>query len=244
MQKTIITAHTGCMNTPPNTTESVLAGIKAGAEILEVDIRSTKDGKVVLFHDKEIMTRQGLLRVQDVTYQELVESIHGKMTLLEDVLPLIKENNRMINLDVKEDKAIDPLIQTVERHQMREYTILSGCEKERAAYVKKYYRPYQVLLNASYQLYQEVHGDYSLFVEQTLKDAIESSCCGININYQLCSRELVQRALLRFLPVCVWTVDEPEEMKKMVELGVYSITSNEVETLRQLVDDRLVNQFQ
>ncbi|OQP06094.1 hypothetical protein B1691_17245, partial [Geobacillus sp. 47C-IIb] len=56
MKRPLITAHTGCMNTPPNSIESILEGIKAGADIIEVDVRATKDGVAVLLHDEKIVT--------------------------------------------------------------------------------------------------------------------------------------------------------------------------------------------
>jgi glycerophosphoryl diester phosphodiesterase len=121
---------------------------------------------------------------------------------------------------------------------MRDYVIISGCEKERAAYLKENYRPYQVLLNASISLFAASEGDYDSFIKETCQDAISASCCGININYHFCREELLDHAVLRCLPVFVWTVDDPLAMETFLDMGVHSITSNEVRTLMQLKDKR------
>jgi glycerophosphoryl diester phosphodiesterase len=237
LNKPLVTAHTGCLRTPPNSILSVIEGLNAGVDIIEVDIQSTSDGVVVLLHDEEVITSKGIRRVQDLSYEELIYFTGlDKVTLLEDVLPLIKENNRIINLDVKSDHAIDPMIRAVEKHNMRDYAIISGCEKERATHLKTRYRSYQVLLNASLRLFEASNGNYDVFIRETIQDAIAASSCGININYQLCSEELIQLAKLRCLPILVWTVDESEQMEKFLDLGVHSITSNEVKTLIQLRD--------
>jgi glycerophosphoryl diester phosphodiesterase len=223
------------MNTRPNSIQSVLEGIKAGAEIIEVDVRSTIDGVAVLFHDENVETAFGKKKIRDLTYEELTRVISGEeMIRLEEILPLIRENNRMINLDLKEDNAMDPMIRTVEQFHMRDQSIISGCEKDRAKYLKQRYRPYQVLLNASAGLYKESTGNVEQFIKQTCDDAITASCCGINMNYSLCSEELLEYAILRCLPVLVWTVDDQAQMKKFLNWNVQSITTHEVKTLLDL----------
>lgn len=44
MKRPLITAHSGCMGTAPNSLQSVAAGLRAGAEVIEVDVRMTRDG--------------------------------------------------------------------------------------------------------------------------------------------------------------------------------------------------------
>lgn len=239
MRWPLITAHSGCLNTPPNSIASVLAGLEAGADVIEVDVRATKDGVVVLLHDEHVTTSNGSKRVQDLTFEEW-KSLAGKepITLLKDVLPLVREGNRIINLDVKELRAVNPMIETVEAFNMRDFAIISGCEKEWAAYVKENHRPYQVMLNASAGLFEACGDDYDSFIRETCRDAITASCCGININFRLCREELLDYAGRRCLPVLVWTVDEAHVMETFLDMGVHSITSHEVLTLMQLRENR------
>jgi glycerophosphoryl diester phosphodiesterase len=231
----LITAHTGCLNTKPNSIQSVLEGIHAGAEIIEVDVRSTLDDVVVLFHDEYVETVNGKKKISESTFDELTRIMPDEgLVRLQEVLPLIREHQRLINLDLKEDNAIDPMIRTVEQFGMRDQSIISGCEKDRAMYLKQRYRSYQVLLNPSASLYKSSTGNVDFFIKETCNDAIAASCCGININYHFCSEVLLEYAALRCLPVLVWTVDEAQEMKKFIDLKVHSITSREVTRLYQL----------
>jgi glycerophosphoryl diester phosphodiesterase len=224
------------MNTPENSIQSVLEGLKAGAEIIEVDVRATKDQVVVLQHDEYVSTPFGNYCVQDLTYEELKRYVKNEEIIrLEDILPYIQENDRMINLDIKEDSAIHPMIQEIENYKMRDACLISGCEKERATYLKNQYRPYQVLLNANTTAgLKSMDKNYESFIRETCRDAISASCCGININYSLCREELLDVARLRCLPVLVWTIDEPDAMEKFLNMGVHSITTHEVKTLMEL----------
>jgi glycerophosphoryl diester phosphodiesterase len=236
MRPPLITAHSGCMNTPENSIQSVLEGLRAGADVIEVDIRATKDRVVVLRHDEYVSTPFGSSAIQDLTFQELKHFVKNEEIIqLEEILPLILENHRMINLDIKEDGAIHPMIQVVEKYKMRDACLISGCEKERAAYLKNYYRPYQVLLNANTNAgIQSMEKNYESFIRETCRDAIAASCCGININYHICREELLDVAGKRCLPVLVWTIDEPQAMDKFLNMGVQSITTHEVKTIMEL----------
>ncbi|WP_382350115.1 glycerophosphodiester phosphodiesterase [Lederbergia graminis] len=227
ISRLFITAHSGCMNTRQNSHASVLAGIREGADMMEVDIRATKDDHVVLYHDESIITSDGSKLLRELPYEALNDVI-----LLENVLPYIKMNNRTINLDVKEDNAIAPMIRIIEHFDMQNQVLITGCEKERAAFIKAHYPTYKVLLNASFALFETC--DYSSYVQQTIADAIDSKSDGINIHYQHCREELLESAKANRLPVYVWTVDQPTDMVKFMQLGVQSITTNNVKTLVHL----------
>ncbi|MFB9758984.1 glycerophosphodiester phosphodiesterase [Ectobacillus funiculus] len=240
MKRPLITAHTGCMNTRPNSIESVIEGIKAGADIIEVDIRATKDGVIVLAHDEHISTEHGVKRIADLSVEELNSfTKDAPIIKLQEVLPFIRESHRIINLDVKEDLAIDPMIKIIEEYNMKDYSIITGCEKDRALHLKKHYPTYQVLLNASMSLFNQSKENYADFVKETYQDAIAASCCGININYHLCQEELLNVAARRCLPVLVWTVDDSHVMEKFLDMGVHSITTQEVRILTELRDMRI-----
>lgn len=57
---------------PENSLEAIDYAVKAGAEMLEIDVRPTKDGVLVLMHDETInRTTTGSGKVADMTYAEL-----------------------------------------------------------------------------------------------------------------------------------------------------------------------------
>jgi glycerophosphoryl diester phosphodiesterase len=96
----LITAHSGCMNTLDNTLESVETGLRLGADVVEEDIRVTKDGIPVLSHDDILHTSDGKeCSISQLTFEEIsdlnFEVIHGEhhktisICRLDEMLPMI-----------------------------------------------------------------------------------------------------------------------------------------------------------
>ena len=86
--KTIITAHSGCENTPPNSRAHILAAIASHAEMIEVDVR--RDGDLLyLSHD-------------------LPEDVSSCVTLREMFALIAPETHLEMNLDVKTEGLIPP----------------------------------------------------------------------------------------------------------------------------------------
>lgn len=241
----LVTAHDGCEAAPPHTLESVLRGLAAGADFVEVDIRLTRDGVVILQHDDSITVDGVREEVADLSYSELdsmqtegriaERGLEGRMTRLEEILAAAKARGSVVNLDVKEDGAIDPAVRLVRTADMVRQVVFSGCEVSRARYLRSRHRDFQVLLNASGELYERGTQNRDDFVRELCDSAVEIACCGLNIYHTFCSEQLISAASLRFLPVSVWTVDDAEMMKHFLTSGVYAITTNCVSTLRSLM---------
>lgn len=77
-RKVWICAHRGitgagiAAGVPENSLEAIDYAVKGGAEIIEIDVRPTKDGVLVLMHDQTIdRTTTGSGKVSDMTYAEI-----------------------------------------------------------------------------------------------------------------------------------------------------------------------------
>lgn len=96
-------------NAPENSLQSIKNAIKAGVDIIEIDVRTTKDSVLVLMHDKDIdriTTGKGLIK--NYTFSELQQFnlkmkdsvTFDKIPLLEDALKMAK-GKIIVNLDLK-----------------------------------------------------------------------------------------------------------------------------------------------
>lgn len=84
-QKILIAAHRGGhLTVPENSLACIDEAIRAGADIAELDVRETKDGVMVLMHDKNLdRTTTGKGALGDLTYaetQQLYLTHQGKPT--------------------------------------------------------------------------------------------------------------------------------------------------------------------
>lgn len=238
---TLITAHSGFNNTPPNTLESVIVGMESGADFVEVDVRSTKDGLPVLFHDDYMKTKDhGAVRISDHSLAELNRFIKTdsnesnritEIITLKDVISVANDFDGLLNVDVKDDQCIVPMIKEVKEANMVDSVIVTGCEYARAASLKKNYPKFQVLLNLNEKLFLDKEKSASVIAEEICRMAVESSCCGINIEFKYLTYELIQAARRRFLPISIWTLTESDNPDDYLNMGLYSITTTAVSIL-------------
>lgn len=244
----LITAHSGSMNTLDHTLFSVETGLRLGADVVEEDIRVTKDGIPVLSHDDIWYTSDGReWHISQLTYEEISELqfdvTHGeqreKMRIckLEEMLPLIQATGKIANLDLKVDDSIEPVAALVKKHNLLDQVFLSGCEKDRAMKAQQSNPEIRKLLNVDARLFLSM--EYENLVEQICQDALTAACFGINIAHMVVRPELLDYATSKGLPVYVWTVNEEHLMKQFADMGVASITTRNVEALVQLKQSML-----
>ncbi len=100
-EKVLDIAHRGASSlAPENTKEAFLEAIKAGADVIELDLHLTKDKKVVIIHDFTInRTSNGKGRVSAMTLKELskydfgIGIKHQRIQTLESALASIFEHS-------------------------------------------------------------------------------------------------------------------------------------------------------
>ncbi|REE87507.1 glycerophosphoryl diester phosphodiesterase [Paenibacillus taihuensis] len=235
-----ITAHSGSMNTIDHTLPSIMTALQIGADIVEEDIRITKDGVLVLAHDDLLMMNEGVeCSVSGMNYDELspfsFQGTHGagsrefRICKLEDMLQLIRPTGQIANLDIKASECIAPVSALLRKLEMTEQAFLSGCGLELAMFVQQTDPELRKLLNVDTELFRSM--PYEHAADQICRDALAAGCVGININYHFVREELLAYASSLQLPVYVWTVNEEDQMHKFIDWGVASITTRNLQAL-------------
>jgi len=113
-------AHRGASGyEPENTLRAVEKAISLQADMLELDVRVSKDGFVVVIHDKKVdRITNGKGKVNTLTLEELKHLDAGDkqgISTLDEVLGRIKGRAK-INIDLKEDEAVHPTLKLIEKH--------------------------------------------------------------------------------------------------------------------------------
>ncbi len=94
----------GCLE-PENTLCAIRKGIGLGADSVEIDVRATKDGKLVLMHDATLeRTTNGSGKISEKTFDELKEfdACKGeKIPLLSEALAEVKAAGAKIEVEIK-----------------------------------------------------------------------------------------------------------------------------------------------
>lgn len=223
-KKIIVEAHRGASGyEKDNTFESFEKAVSLKADAIELDIRKTKDGKIVVFHDLIFKEKS----INDYTYDELI--IKSKedgfiVPLLVDVL--IKFKGRiLLDIEIKEEgyeqEIIDLILSilTINEFYIRSFsesTIKKVKEINKDIYAI-------LLIGAEFPKY----GIFSRFGEIFPKAKIKrSNCDAVSPHYRLLLFGFVKRMHKKNIKVYVWTVNNEETMKKVYAKKVDGIVTN------------------
>ena len=133
----MVSAHRGdWRNAPENSLQAIQNCIDMGVDIVEVDLRTTKDGQLILMHDKTLgRTTTGSGSVADSTLAELSElrllngygiATHHRIPTLEEAMSVAK-GKILVYLD-KSYECIDEAYEILENTGTVDHAIFYGSE--------------------------------------------------------------------------------------------------------------------
>lgn len=130
-------AHRGCWTlVPENSLLSVQKSIDLGIDIVEIDIRLTKDNQLVLMHDLTVdRTTNGFGKVEDLTLEQIkklrlkngagVQWSYQQVPTLEEVM-LLSKGHIMVNLDKTESKTLKHCYEVLKKTGTIDHAIFKG----------------------------------------------------------------------------------------------------------------------
>lgn len=131
----VIMVHRGASAfAPENTLEAYAAAMDHGADGVEIDIRRTKDGVLVLFHDDTVdRMLEGSGRVRDLSHEELAAMPfrrpfgparrRTRVPTLAAFLELARQRAMLIHLDVKEPGLQDEIGRMLDEADMWDHIV-------------------------------------------------------------------------------------------------------------------------
>jgi cyanophycinase len=123
-----VIAHRGeHLQNPENSVSGIRAAIELGADYVELDVRTTSDGRMILMHDATVdRTSNGKGLVKEIPFAKIREFRLGqeKVPTFEEALDAA--HGRMgIYVDAK-DVAPAALVHAIEKHDMRDSVVIYG----------------------------------------------------------------------------------------------------------------------
>lgn len=248
---------------PPNTIMGFDYALNAGADVLEMDVCLTKDGILVTHHDLKIdRLSDGTGAVQDYSYEELQqfnfghnakdeEGSHLWRTMLihipslESVLQRYKDKTRFI-IEIKDRDqngiaAADELMRLLQENRCEEQTIIATFHDPVFEYLRQEY-PDQFVAAAKAEGTRFVI--HSLFkinafykpkcVALQFPTSIKDDKLG---EIQLGSDPYISRAASHGLATHYWTINDPEEMKTLIEAGADGIMTDKPALLAEVLEE-------
>ena len=206
--KTLQTAHAGCMNTPMDSLEAVKVALEYDVDIIEVDVRFTENLTPVLSHN--VIKKQN----------------DSEYVTLEEVVKLVSENEKVcINLDMKEYHGFRGIDDIVKKYNMGHRVFFTGIEFENVEKVNKSETEIPYFINYDFELSKITDKEYL----SEIRDRVcKANALGINLDYNFVSKELIDVFHEVNKLVSVWTVDDYNKIKLFSHMGVDSITSRNI----------------
>lgn len=222
--------HRGAMgHAPENTLTSFAKALDLGVDGIELDVHLCKSGELVVIHDGRVdRTTDGKGSVIDMTLEELKQLDAGEGHCIPTFPEVLDFVNRraMIDIELKAE-GIAGSVSKVVRHYIREQGWTNDLFLISSFDHHELKRCHDIIPEIPFgPIIAAKPLDYALFAQSMKADSIMPF-------YEFLNGEFVQDAHQRGLKVIAWTVNRPEDIKKMLNIGVDGIISNYPDRLRE-----------
>jgi glycerophosphoryl diester phosphodiesterase len=230
---------------PENTMPAFRAAVREQADMIELDVRLSKDGLPIVFHDPKLPNAPSSKKqyVKDYTLAELktiaigsaAKNGNGKATIpsLVDVLKFAK-GQIPINIEIKTGAVTDHIkngieqkcLQLLEKYEMLGQVLFSSFDMRSIKHIKqlKSTIPTAVL----YSKNVSGIGSPAQIVRQYNADAFHCT-------YHQLSKKWAQNLQANNIPVLVYTINRHSRMKKSIDLGVNGIFTDKPDVLADVL---------
>lgn len=207
---------------PENTLRSFKKAIELGVDMVEFDIRKTKDGKLVVIHDKKVnRTTNGKGLVKAYTFEQIRKLDAGKGEKIptpEEIID-ITEGKCGLVIELKEGDTEKQITEIIKTRKIEEKVIIVSFYPQFLQNIKSLHPKLKVGI-----LTKEVPDDYIRIAQH------------LNVEYALIRKDKIKKEHVDNLhkiglEVAAWTVDDKKYLKKMLSFGVDAIASNRPDIL-------------
>jgi glycerophosphoryl diester phosphodiesterase len=227
----------GASDAPENTLPAFARAVELGYRYLETDTHVTADGVLVAFHDDvldRVTDRTG--RISELAWAEVSEARIGSepIPLLEDLLTAFP--HARINIDPKHDRAVRPLAALLLRMGAVDRVGIGSFSDRRLADMRRLCGPRLCTSLGPKGIARLMAAGRRLPVGR-----FAAGCAQVPVRQggiTIVDERFVTVAHGRGLQVHVWTVDDPAEMHRLVDLGVDGIMSDRPAVLKEVLESR------
>jgi glycerophosphoryl diester phosphodiesterase len=254
-----ILGHRGAAGVAPeNTLVAFERGLADGAQIIETDVQQTKDGVPVLIHDASVdRTTDGRGAVSSLTFAQLQQLDAGHAYVAPDTgellyrdcghrIPSIREAFEALpearfNLELKADSAelVAEVIRLVQAFDREDRTLLTAGEDA----VQRMLRDQLERTGARPALGASVADILAVVQSALAGKAPPTDSMALQIPTEFAGRalvtpELVEHCHAHGVQIHVWTINDLDEIERLLGLGVDGIVTDFPGRMARLVSER------
>lgn len=252
-----VVAHRGdSKHFPENTLPAFLSAVKMGIDVIETDVHLSSDNVIVIWHDNTLeRNTNGSGTIEEHTYKELLEydagytfskdggktfPFRGKgvtICTLEEALIQCPHQRFNIDLKTKQSGIVEEFIRIVRLHKAESRICCASFHLTNLKSIRK--NAPDILTSVttievlSLLLKQKFH-----ILPKTLSKGrkiifqVPVSQYGLNIITPSFIKDMHKRNAI----IMVWTINDESEMRRLFELGVDSVMSDDPTTVIQVAN--------
>ena len=213
-----------------------MLAVEEGTDYVEIDVQETKDGTIVLVHDKDLLRVFDIKKgIWEVTYDELKDLDSGgwfssdfrgqRLQTLDQVIKAVKGKAKL-NIELKfnghQKKLATEVVRIVRENEFQNQCILTSLD-------------YQGLRRAK-AAGPEIRA--GIIVTSAIGDITKLESDLLSVSASAVNRDLIDRAHAKDLEVHVWTVNDVPTMNRLIGMGVDSIITDSPKLLGEVIADR------
>lgn len=233
----LVIAHRGDTKTAvENTLPAIESALKMGVDGVEVDLRLTADGRVVLFHDDDLLRLASMSgTVEEKRFAELralslsdARSHQGTIPTLDDLLDLVRDR-ALLNLEIKGRWSFSAALERQTTSLLRQFRL-------RDSVLVSSFHP--LALFRMRRLAPEIARGYLfekyLWIHRILIPWVRPF--SMNVPGSYATKNFVEAHHCAGRRVFVWTVNDEDDMKTYMGSGVDGIITDEPQGLLTLLN--------
>ena len=241
----LLLAHRGSMALwPENTLYGFERAASTGANVMEIDVRQTADGEIVVIHDETVdRVADGTGRVADLTLDEL-KSLDFAYRFIKDgdekselrgkglTIPTLKElflamPGSYFNIDIKADseKLTRDLLNLIRTQGQIEKVVIGSFYTNIVELIKKEAPEFATSASA--------REAWTMFLLNKVglgrlhrPSGVAYQLPAAHLGMAVVTPSFVRTAHSLGQELHVWTIDEPAEMRRLLKMGVDGIVTN------------------
>lgn len=228
----------GALEAPENTLRAFDYAAELGYSYIETDAYSTRDGVLVSFHDDRLdRVTQSKGKIEELEWSVLKQARIGgsePIPLMEELL--VRWPHMRINVDPKHDLAVAPLIELIKRVGAQDRVCIGSFSGKRIRQVQDAFDgkvctslgPGGVLKLKS----SSFGWPAGRWPEGCAQVPVRAN--GITV----VTRKFVEAAEKNGMQVHVWTIDDEDEMRRLIELGVHGLMTDRPSVLKKVLMEK------
>jgi glycerophosphoryl diester phosphodiesterase len=237
---------------PGNTLEAAVNAVAVGADVIELDVHLTKDNVVVLRHDATIdSTTNGSGNIAEMTLAELQEYEVGfhkedypdktapagiRISTLESLFEALPGERFLIELKPNDDATGEALCQLVTQHNKVNQVLVGSFHTNVLERFRK------ICPEIPTSLGETEARTFVVLAWLGLAHLYNSPGYSVQLPAELNGTKVITKSLVNVskrlnLNVDVWTVNDPNTMRELMQMGVSGIITDRPDVLQAIIKE-------